>query len=252
MLSAHKRSLSVLPLIFLLSAATASAVTFELTGITSSRGRDISDLDAVTITANELVTLDIRVRLDPGDDDIVGLQASVYGYESGFEIQSLPGGELDVFPLGPAFEFVSGEAVHGTFNDLCLSAIGCFGDPIPNAVGGSLVEENGTDGSRVRILDMSTTSPLQGDSGPGLDGIPNGGDAHFRVTLRNLGYDPIFDGRAYITIGTGYPGDFVTRSGGLQDDANNLVVALRYVPEPGTALLLGLGLCLLSRAKGRS
>jgi hypothetical protein len=66
-------------------------------------------------------------------------------------------------------------------------------------------------------------------------------DDQFRLVFRAIG-----PGRTVIRIGTGYEGDGEVGLGGSLDTSSNVEVAITVIPEPGAAVLVGLGLAGLA------
>lgn len=188
--------------------AEASAVEFSIVGPKSA-----------TVLPGEEVTISIVTR-NPSGRPFLFLAASVSGYG--------------------ANEFVRGEAVDSVFNTLCIAPFMCFGGAA-NLVGPALSEDTlGSSGPRVPIVLFGLTGFVSGreDIDQGLDGL--GGTAQFAVTLRAVE-------SAWIDVGTVDDLDGVLFDGNIgQENAVGDVFFLNVIPEPGTALLMGLGLALLS------
>lgn len=113
----------------------------------------------------------------------------------------------------------------------------------------------GNDVPLVRAI-ATTGRSGNGARDPGLDGVVNGGDAQFRIVFR-IGSA---GGATTITIGTNANptlGNVVVLAGGATELAQNAFVTrfgdgLVLTPEPGTALLVGLGLTILAARSRRS
>ncbi|MEZ4281998.1 MAG: hypothetical protein R3F21_20535 [Myxococcota bacterium] len=165
---------------------------------------------------------------------MAGLGAAIFGYDDGM------------------VDFVSGNAVASILHDVCIPGVGCF-NGIDNQIGGAspLFEGTVASGPYVQIFNgVSLTSRSgTGAQDPGLDGVLGGGDAQFRVTFAMSG-----PGTTTFFIGTNAAdpilGNAVVYAGGEVVDAINTSISL-ITPEPGTAVLMGLGFAALA-ATGRA
>ncbi len=249
-----------------LAPAGAIAVEFQVTRVVGSRVGEIwqqpsvaSTLEQVTldplITHGERITIDVRARLAAGEQ-LTELRASVSGYERGFITDLDPEGLPIVGPPVSAFRFVEGESVAAAFPRDCFP-VACVGDSLVNALAGALaVDEGGSTGPRVPIIAGTSGVPLGPTSGlpgpgyamtPGLDGVVGGGDAHFRLVFENVGGDEIWGPALVdIRIGTAYPGDSAFDGAGQAYSSPTTTITLHIVPEPGTAMMMGLGLAVLA------
>ncbi|MEZ4281997.1 MAG: hypothetical protein R3F21_20530 [Myxococcota bacterium] len=211
------------------SAATAS-VLFTITATTTS-GRPVS-----SVLIGDVVTIDIRVS-SAGSPAVAGLGAAIFGYD------------------GSMVDFLSGSAVSSILHETCLPGIGCF-NGIDNQIGGASPLSEGTvsAGPYVQLFNGVSLIPRTGTGAqdPGLDGIVGGGDAQFRVTFA-------VTGATTFQIGTNSAdpvlGNAVVYSGGVIADATNAQLTISVgpgIPEPGGALLMGLGLAGLAMGRWRS
>ena len=107
-----------------------------------------------------------------------------------------------------------------------------------------------TEPSRPWVAEFTATTGAASASSPGLDGVIDGGDAQFRLVFRAAA-----PGVTTIEIGTNTAdpilGNAVIGDGGVASNAANAVVTVSVIPEPGTALLMGLGLAGLATAGRR-
>lgn len=202
----------------LFAAASASAsVSFSATATTSG-----GDLNAIQV--GDTITLDIRISST--GVPVFGLGAAVEGY-------------------GSVADFQSGQAVAGYLYDFCFPGAGCF-NGLDNLNGGALVENAGG------FVQIANSASLTGRAGtgaidPGLDGTTSG--AQFRVS-----FVATAPGAATITVGGSDDpalGNVVVLAGGVTEAVINSSIAINVVPEPGTALLMGLGLAGLAAAGRR-
>lgn len=191
---------------------TAGAVEFSIVGA-----------DSATVLPGEQVTIDIVIT-NNSLTSVNGLGASVTDYG--------------------ANEFVSGQAVTNYLNAICVAPGSCFGG-LDNLAGPALSQSSiGANGNRIQIALSAALTGVVGapNTDQGLDGVT--GTAQFTVT---------FTAResAAINISTGYQGDGVILGDGSTIQAEGATFNLTVVPEPGTALLMGLGLAGLASAGRR-
>ena len=192
-------------------SSTAGAVEFTILGD-----------QGATVAPGDQVTIDIVITNTAGTS-VNGLGASVTDYG--------------------ANEFVGGQAVTNYLNAICVAPGTCFGG-LDNLAGPDLSESAiGANGNRIQIALSAALSPVVGAGvDQGLDS--NAGTAQFTVTLTARE-------SASINVGTSYQGDGVILSDGSSIQAQGATFALTVIPEPGTALLMGLGLAGLASAGRR-
>ncbi len=195
-----------------LVASTAGAVEFTILGASSA-----------TVAPGDSVTIDIVVT-NNDLTNVFGLGASVTDYG--------------------ANTFDGGQAVANYLNAICAAPGTCFGG-LANIAAGPLAESAiGANGNRVQIALSAGLLGVIGAPGTdqGLDSVV--GTAQFTVTFTAVE-------SASINIGTSYQGDGVIVDGGSSIQAQGATFALTVIPEPGTALLMGLGLAGLASAGRR-
>jgi|JI102314A2RNA_FD_contig_101_498532_length_1621_multi_5_in_0_out_0_3 hypothetical protein len=202
--------------IFLAASAASALTSFTVVSTTSSR-----PLDA--LQAGDTVTIGLRLT---GGTGVFGLGASAYGYNES------------------VIDFTSGQSVASINHAVAIPAVGAFSG-LTNTVAGNLSESSiGASGNRVLIFNgVGLTATNANALDPGLDGVVGGNDAQVRITFTATGA-----GTTVINFGTGYNGDGEVQAGGLTDTSANTAVSITVVPEPGTALLMGLGLAGLAAA----
>jgi len=220
----------------LFAASAASALTF-VANATVDSGNPLSALQV-----GDTVTINIRMS-NPAAVAIFGIGAGAQGWDN--SVAQFQGGELN---LGKYF---------------CTNAACTLG--LDNGVAYPNVDENTGNalvtpgdvqnvagvGNYFPIVQAIATTGRAGDGSrdPGIDGVVNGGDAQFRIVFRAAG-----PGTTTIDIGTNANptlGNVVVLAGGATEPATNALISLTVVPEPGTALLMGLGLAGLAAAGRR-
>jgi len=226
-----KTSILILMATFLVTSA-ANAITFNATSSNTTN-----------LAPGELFTVDVTVVLDAGDN-INALGSSAYAYDPG------------------VVTFVSGEAVAELFfqtaplltpgDPTCaIVPSACVpGDPITNSRGGALGEglagpgtgfEGTPEVELISAIALTETFVAQAFSDPGL----NGTSVQFQLVFQAGG-----PGATTLIIGGG--SDLNGVSGGPSPGViNNALIGVTVIPEPGTALLMGLGLAGLASAGRR-
>lgn len=236
--------LAITTCLSIVSAGDVHAVSLSITNATSSAGSS-------GLSVGDTVTLDIVATTDLSDT-LFGVGISISGYDPNI-VEFVEGEvalrffELARFP-GPAFTGSSGRTNFAPTRS---------GFPS----GSSSVQET----SRlslpvVELLQGVSFVPVFGDGSldTGVDGgIVGEGDSHARVTFRLID-----SGFTSLSIGTDAPGDTLVLTGGETISANGttfdlfeglvLPKTLPAVPEPTSALLLGLGLTALGSLRQSS
>ena len=203
-----------------LAPSEAGAVTFRLCECSTS---------TPDFNPGDTLTLGLRIEGDPGED-VYGAGISVYGFDN--------------FVVA----FREARSVPSIFHAFALPAVGAF-DGLENIVPTPLSESSGTFGRRVQLFVGNSVVPRNYNPlDPGLDGIVGGGDAQIRITFIATGA-----GVATLSIGAGYPGDGIFGPGAALLPSNTIRVEvipgyapICAIPEPGVAVLAGLGLAVLA------
>ncbi len=231
-----------LALVALMLAAplSASALGISIVGV-SSTGGNTSVLDN-----GDVVTFELLLENDT-NLDIFGLGVGVWGYDQGE-----PGDTFDNNLL-----FVGGQNADNIFS-AAFSAGQSFGgiDGI-----GEVFEDGApfplSQPRQVQLFDGVSTTAANGSGqlDAGYDGTQiAAGGIHFQVSFaaRDLG---IASGLNPVDItlefGTGQFGNAAIGDAGVVLPFNNDSYTLTIVPEPGTALLMGLGLAGLAANRRR-
>lgn len=218
----------------LLSSSFASALAFTFTDATSSSGRSLNAL-----LPGDEVTIGIRMS-NPSGTAIFAVGAGIQGWDN--DVLNFVSAQMNV---GPYF-CTTAACTAGLSNGLGFPDDESTG----NFLAGPSDVRNVAGVGNYLPLVQAYSSPGRAGNGtrdPGLDGVVDGGDAQFRLVFR-IGAP----GATTITIGTNANpsiGNVVVLEGGATELAQNAFVSmtmdglvLSQVPEPGTALLLGLGL----------
>jgi len=232
---AASATIAMLVLIAMPARATVTFVVTELSGCSATPSR--WDCLGAFPQIGQPITIGMRVTSDP-NENVYGIGASIYGYaEAGMS-------------------FVDGSAVTSLFHVIAIPGLGAY-DGIPNLVGSAPLRETsiGSNPRRVLLVNAVDLAPhSENPLDPGLDGVIGGGGDQIRVRLQAVGL-----GGGNISIGTEYNGDGVVYSQGRVVRSTSAIIsltangiALTQLPEPGTALLLGLGLAGLASLRRRS
>ena len=215
-----------LSLAYLLSFVGASSAQVTLYVTPTNQTGEILDYGAPLSTGDQL-TFDIAVRSD--GTPIFGIGASAVGYPSS------------------GLSFLSGAVTLHVLSEICLDVQGCFGglEATPSQM---LPREGQFNEDEVQFLNhlKITGTTATGADEFGLDG--ERGSAQASLLFEVTGGPGLFLQDETIAIGSFYEyGDVVVLEGGVSGTVETIWV----VPEPGTALLMGLGLLGLATRRPR-
>ncbi|MFK7895261.1 MAG: PEP-CTERM sorting domain-containing protein [Myxococcota bacterium] len=210
------------PALLFFDAVSASAITFATVGETTR-----------SVEVGDVITLEFNVDnfAGPGSqfEGVLSLRASA----SGFGGSDLTG--LQLINGQSAFSYLRGVCVSP---DLCLDFLAGWDNSVDNQ---NLTQQ--TNGN-VAVIDADSGSAPSADGSFdwGYDGTFDTSDVAltFLVTGAVNG----------VELGTQLPGDAVSTPNGSFDVAS-ASYTINVVPEPGTALLLGLGMIGLALRKPR-
>jgi hypothetical protein len=224
-----------------LAATAASALQFSVVSASTPSG------DLLNVGLGDQIIVEVNVSYDQAQDGtgINGLGASAYNYDS---ILSFVSGSA-------ATQILSNEFLPGNPTGVLCTVYGLrcedsWGGGLPNQLPdpGNLVQTLNTPGTeqRVAIFQGIDLDNLWGPDAvtpqQGADGLA--GSAQFVLVFQASAA-----GTSELTIGTGVDLGGVVTPGNYQ--AENAILQITVVPEPGTALLMGLGLAGLAAAGRR-
>lgn len=228
-------------------ALVAAAALLVLPTVASAISITIVDsnesgaIDGVLLPG-ETITFDLRMTDNVAGPDVFGLEAAVTGYDAA--------DVTGAYDSGIAHQ--SGTVVDQTLGiDLGLGSGPQFG--LLNNVSAS--EEN-WEINQFNPLAHTTTlfggilssaAPGDGTDDLGIGGNPIASDLHFQVTFANVaaGSGSAFSTTANLSF------DVTVISSGGASSTTSTPFSITVIPEPGTALLMGLGLVGLATTRRR-
>ena len=218
---------------------SASALGIDVVDVVTGNGTVGYVEDGDTVTLN--------IRIENGtNEDVAGLGIAISGYDAG--AIGISGDNHLLFVGGSNSEALSEFNIPtvGPVNGLIPTAVTQDGAPFP------FFTE-----LRVQAFDAVALDGSNGDGSldNGVGGTGTGsGDYHMSVTFQAvaLGATPLSPAVLTLDIGTGSFGNGAIQAGdGAVLPLNNALQTITVVPEPGTALLMGLGLAGLAAAGRR-
>jgi hypothetical protein len=230
----------VLAAILLSFPLSASALGINVTNVSSSGA------STAVLQVGDILTIDAVVT-NPTAVEIWGLGLLVNGYDED---------RNGIADSGLVYD--SGAVTGGMFTQLIDPTLGPLGQ-IDNVRTEPEEQWNfdpfDHEALRLSIFDGATLSPSSANTGldTGVDGaLINTGDVHFRVSFRatSLGSAPPSAFTLTLGVDPEYGAVAVGANGATLPFVNDTVY-LQVVPEPGTALLFGLGLAGLASTRRR-
>jgi hypothetical protein len=209
---------------FFAASVAGAAATFTASA-TSASGNPLTAL-----VVGDVVTIDVTLRSD--GSSVFGLGVSAVGYDTSVAT------------------FTSGSVPANVLNAICVGPGTCFGG-LANTTGSAFeTTANSPNLPEVQLFNGVSTVAVNG-TGTNDQGVSTGvaGDAQFQIVFSAAG-----PGTTTISLGanSAYGDDVVGTGGAVGSSTNASVTLIVPVPEPGTALLMGLGLAGLASAGRRS
>jgi hypothetical protein len=219
----------------LIAPMSASALGISIANVSTAGPLDDGDS----------ITFDLLLSNTSGEA-LIGLDVGVFGYDRG-----AVGAETDNYLAFAGAQ--SGAGAFGTIFSSGNNVLGLGADAPQQEFGNPITFNE----RYVRLFGGLSTTPVTGDGSfdSGIDGgQTNGGDVHLQVTFsaQSLGATPGAPATVDLVFGIGQKGfDVQGTSGSLAAQWTNATYTVTIVPEPGTALLMGLGLAGLASIRRR-
>ena len=227
----------------LVAPLSASALGIVVESATSSGGSN------TVLQPGDTITFNLRLE-NPGTVDVFALGIGAYGYdENGIgdftdNHLQLVGGTSSQYGLGTSGAVVPTIGVVGNGLENSTTTAVETGQPFP--IGTEL---------RTTLFNAVSSTAVNGDGnndiGIGLGTTGPGGDVHIQVTFLASDIGDINPGEVTIEFGTGQFGNEAIGQAGAVLPFSNASWTLTVIPEPGTALLMGLGLAGLASTRRR-
>ena len=237
----------------LITAALVAPLSAGALGV-SIESTSVAGLGTASALENgDVVTFGLLLE-NATQQDVFALGVGVYGYDEGADGSATNNHLVFVSSTASASAFNNNGVVvpsFGALNDndgLTNSTVAGVesGAPFPFNQQLRAILFNG-----VGVAAATGTGNDDAGVGGGLTGI--GSDVHIQVSflVQGLGATPLSPAGVTLTFGTGQFGNEAIGSGGSTLTFNNASTTLTIVPEPGTALLMGLGLAGLASIRRR-
>ncbi len=224
----------------LVAPLSASALGISIAGVSTSSPNANGSLEN-----GDTITFDLLLE-NSTNEQLIGLDVGAFGYDEG----------RDGVTNDDHLLFAGSATGAGAFGTIFSSGNNVLG--LENAVPQGEFDLALQDGGRaVRLFGGISTTPVNGDGtfDSGIDGLQtNGSDVHLQVTFsaQSLGATPGAPATVNLIFGLGQKGfDVQGPSGSLAGQWTNAAYTVTIVPEPGTALLMGLGLAGLAGTRRR-
>ena len=224
----------------LIAPMSASALGITVTNVSTSSPNADGSLES-----GDTVTFDLLLS-NPGGLSLIGLDVGVFGYARG-----AVGSASDNYLVFESAQ--SGAGAFGTIFSSGNNVLGLSADAPQQEFGNPTTFNE----RYARLFGGVTTTAVSGDgtNDSGINGLQtNGADVHLQVTFsaQSLGATPGAPATVNLVFGIGQKGfDVQGTSGSLGGQWTNATAAVTIVPEPGTALLMGLGLAGLAGIRRR-
>ena len=235
----------------LITAALVAPLSAGALGV-SIQSASVAGAGNVNALENgDVVTFDLLLE-NATQQDVFALGVGVYGYDEGSVGSATDNHLVFVSSTASASAFNNnGQVVpsFGVLNDndgLSNSTVAGVesGAPFPFNQELRAVLFNG-----IGVFAASGTGNDDAGVGGGLTGV--GSDVHIQVSfqVQSLGATPLSPSAVTLEFGTGQFGNEAVGTGGSTLAFTNASSTLTIVPEPGTALLMGLGLAGLASVR---
>lgn len=225
--------------IAMVAPLSASALGISVANVTYGGNGD------ALLDNGDTVTIDLLLE-NSGNLDVTGLDVGVFGYDAG--VQGSANDNNLVYNSAQSGAGAFGTTfISGFFADGLSAAV----NPVENGFGFPLFQTR-----HVRLFGGISVTPANGDGSndSGINGLQtNGADVHLQVTFtaQSLGATHGSPSVVSVVFGNGQQGLAVTGGSGQLLSFNNATLDVTVVPEPGTALLMGLGLAGLATSRRR-